>query len=240
MSDLKLNGVTPDGIGKIKLGSADVQKVYSGSTLVWPTGEVNICGYIWTAENSTITDTTSGGTIPIAANATEFLAHHNAAQPVAMYLDFDSNNSERGLLYNQYAARVIQPPTGFLVPSTLTFDQTFFGTCNPSSPNQNRYGANPGNWNSNLNFRDELGNTGLNFNGYGEAVLNSLNGTVLFTRDTTSSYQLTTTRIGTGNGPNVAKVLGINQQGQFRTLILTEDLVNINNRAGYIRFYKLA
>ena len=36
MSDLKLNGVTPDGIGKIKLGSADVQKVYSGSTLVWP------------------------------------------------------------------------------------------------------------------------------------------------------------------------------------------------------------
>ena len=36
MADLKLNGVTPAGIGKIKLGSTDVKKVYSGTTLVWP------------------------------------------------------------------------------------------------------------------------------------------------------------------------------------------------------------
>jgi len=36
MSDLKIGNITPDGIGKIKLGSTDVQKVYSGSTLVWP------------------------------------------------------------------------------------------------------------------------------------------------------------------------------------------------------------
>ncbi len=36
MADLKLNGTTPDGVGKIKLGSSDVQKIYSGSTLVWP------------------------------------------------------------------------------------------------------------------------------------------------------------------------------------------------------------
>jgi surface protein len=36
MADLKLNGITPNGVGKIKLGSADVQKIYMGSTLVWP------------------------------------------------------------------------------------------------------------------------------------------------------------------------------------------------------------
>ena len=50
MADLKLNGVTPAGIGKIKLGSIKVQKVYSGSTLVWPLypGEVTICEYICT------------------------------------------------------------------------------------------------------------------------------------------------------------------------------------------------
>ena len=36
MADLKLNGITPDGVGKIKLGSADVQEIYMGSTLVWP------------------------------------------------------------------------------------------------------------------------------------------------------------------------------------------------------------
>jgi surface protein len=36
MADLKLNNITPNGVGKIKLGSSDVQKIYNGSTLVWP------------------------------------------------------------------------------------------------------------------------------------------------------------------------------------------------------------
>ena len=51
MADLKFNGVTP-GNGKIWLGSDGVQKIYDGSTLVWPTsipdGEVEICARIWT------------------------------------------------------------------------------------------------------------------------------------------------------------------------------------------------
>lgn len=38
MADLKLNGITPDCIGSIKLGGIDVQKIYDGSTLVWPFG----------------------------------------------------------------------------------------------------------------------------------------------------------------------------------------------------------
>lgn len=36
MADLKLNGITPNGVGKIKLGSSNVQKIYNSSTLVWP------------------------------------------------------------------------------------------------------------------------------------------------------------------------------------------------------------
>ena len=36
MADFKLNGVTPDGVGKIKIGSTNVQEIYMGSTLVWP------------------------------------------------------------------------------------------------------------------------------------------------------------------------------------------------------------
>lgn len=36
MADFKLNGITPDGVGKIKIGSANVQEIYMGSTLVWP------------------------------------------------------------------------------------------------------------------------------------------------------------------------------------------------------------
>lgn len=35
MSDLKLNGITPSAIS---LGSSSVQKIYNGSTLVWPVG----------------------------------------------------------------------------------------------------------------------------------------------------------------------------------------------------------
>lgn len=40
MADLKLNGITPDGVGKIKLGSVDVQEIYMGSTLVWPPSDI--------------------------------------------------------------------------------------------------------------------------------------------------------------------------------------------------------
>ncbi len=240
MSDLKLNGITPDGVGKIKLGGSNVQKIYSASTLVWPTSidpEVQICSYIWTTTNSTITDTTTGGTIPIATNAADFLTYHNAQQPAAMYWNFDSNNSERGLLYNQYAARVIQPPTGFAVSSSTSFSGLI--QCNTSRPNMNRYGANPGNWNSNLNFTDELGDTDLNFNGYGVAVLSGTT-SVTFSGDTWSTFQWTTTRIGSSFGPNLGKIIEIDQSSQSRTLILTSDFNNTENKAGYIRFSKPA
>ena len=38
MADLKLNGITPDCIGSIKLGGIDVQKIYDGNTMIWPFG----------------------------------------------------------------------------------------------------------------------------------------------------------------------------------------------------------
>ena len=69
MSDLKLNGITPNGVGKIMLGSADVQEIYMGSTLVWPIsidpGQVQICNLIWTDTNSSETELIAGGNIPI-------------------------------------------------------------------------------------------------------------------------------------------------------------------------------
>ena len=43
MADLKINGITPDGVGKIKLGSVDVQEIYMGSTLVWPISSPTPC-----------------------------------------------------------------------------------------------------------------------------------------------------------------------------------------------------
>ena len=238
MSDLKLNGVTPAGVGKIKLGSTDVQKVYSGSTLVWPPGisppgQVTICNLIWTNENSSIRDTTSGGIIPIATDATEFYAQHNAGLPVAAYWQFDSNNSERGLLYNQFAARLIQPPTGFRLPTSADFATIFGSACNSSNPNQNRYGTSPGNWASTLTDTTELGNTNLNLNGYGYAVLNS--NAVFFIGDTLQQRAWTSS-INPNNGVNTSKGIITNAISPYLTEV--SDVVNGATMANYIRFVK--
>jgi hypothetical protein len=195
-------------------------------------GETTVCDFIFTNENSTITDTTSGGTIPIAANATEFYAQHNAGLPVAAYWDFDSNNSERGLLYNQFAAREIQPPTGFRLPTSTEWNEIANDPCNPSSPNQNRYGANPGIW-AGLTDTTELGDADFNLNGYGQGTLAS--NLVFFTEDTTREYIWTSTIAQSGNW-NILRYWSVGSVENF--LITGFDGSNGATRAGYIRFLK--
>ena len=238
MNDLKIQGITP-AVGKIKVGDINVQKIYDGEELVWPPsplgpGQVEICNLIWTTENSTITDTTSGGTIPIATNSAEFFAEHNAGLPVAAYWQFDSNNSERGLLYNQSAARVIQPPTGFRLATSLDFSTILVGACNPSSPNENRYGTNPGNWAPTLTDTTELGDTNLNINGYGYASLFS--GLIFFSNDTLR--QLIWTSTIAPSGVNTSKGISIYTASPNPYLASTTDSFNGATRANYIRFVK--
>ncbi|MCP3698016.1 MAG: hypothetical protein GY920_05590 [Aliivibrio sp.] len=196
-------------------------------------GETTICNYVWTDENSSITDTTSGGTIPIAANATEFYAQHNAGLPVAAYWDFDSNNSERGLLYNQFAAREIQPPTGFRLPTDIEWNVIRNVPCNPSFPNQNRYGANPGTW-TGLTDTTELGDADFNLNGYGYASLAT--NQVFFLGDTTQEWCWTSTISSTGSQGNTMKAWSVSPQDNF--LIVATDTVNASTRLSYIRFLK--
>ena len=159
-------------------------------------GETTVCDFVFTDENSTITDTISGGAIPIATNAAEFYAKHNAGLPVAAYWDFDSNNSERGLLYNQFAARQIQPPTGFRLPTSPEWNLISDTPCNDSYPNQNRYGSNPGNW-AGLTDTTELGDADFNLNGYGGVTLAS--NQVFFVEDTAREYIWTSTLSSSGN-----------------------------------------
>ncbi len=175
MSDLKLNGITPDGIGKIKLGSTDVQKIYSASTLVWPTsidpGEVQICSYIWTTTNSTETELIAGGNIQISTSYAQMLGAYNSGQPAACYYNFDENESYRGLFYNIYARSVIKPPTGFRLPTGVDFSNlTFDSSCNPNIPNQNTHGAPlPNNYREDyLTDTQFLGDSGFNAYGYGQ------------------------------------------------------------------------
>lgn len=182
MADLKLNGVTPDGIGKIKLGSTDVQKVYSGSTLVWPLNpsEVTICSYIWTTTNSSETELIAGGNIPILTNQAAWYSAWQAQTPAACYVDFDFNNSSYGLLYNYWARSLIKPPTGFRLLTANDFTALTTAPCFTGS-NFNLYGANPGSWDpSQLTDKTELGDSGFNSQGYGYGTLNTSSGVVTF------------------------------------------------------------
>ena len=195
-------------------------------------GETTVCDFVFTDENSTITDTISGGAIPIATNATEFYAQHNAGLPVAAYWDFDFNNSERGLLYNQFAARQIQPPTGFRLPTSQEWTIISNVPCNDSSPNQNRYGSNPGIW-AGLTDTTELGDADFNLNGYGGGALAS--NQVFFIEDTAREYIWTSTISQSGNW-DVLRYWSVGAVDPF--LISGFDGANGAQRAAYIRFLK--
>ncbi len=183
MSDLKLNGITPDGVGKIKLGNTDVQKIYSNETLVWPSlgpGEVEICNLIWTNTNYTETELTAGGNLPILTNQTDWYNAWQAQTPAACYIDFDSNNSSYGLIYNYWGRLEVKKPLGFRLPTQSDFSTIFSSPCF-TGVISNRYGANPGVWDpSLLTDTTELGDSGFNSQGYGQGVLNSATGVVTF------------------------------------------------------------
>ena len=130
MADLKFGGVTP-GTGDIKVGSSNASKIYQGSTLLWPLGvapqpgEVTICDLIWTKTNSTITATTTGGTIPITTDATGWGQAIENQQPAACWYKNDqATYGYLGLFYNKFCLDVIQPPTGFRLPTSTDWTDT--------------------------------------------------------------------------------------------------------------------
>jgi uncharacterized protein (TIGR02145 family) len=130
MADLKFGGVTP-GTGDIKVGSSNASKIYQGSTLLWPLGvapqpgEVTICDLIWTKTNSTITTTTTGGTIPITTDATGWGQAIENQQPAACWYKNDqATYGYLGLFYNKFCLDVIQPPAGFRLPTSTDWTDT--------------------------------------------------------------------------------------------------------------------
>ena len=130
MADLKFGGVTP-GTGDIKVGSSNASKIYQGSTLLWPLGvapqpgEVTICDLIWTKTNSTITATTTGGTIPITTDATGWGQAIENQQPAACWYQNDqATYGYLGLFYNKFCLDVIQPPAGFRLPTSTDWADT--------------------------------------------------------------------------------------------------------------------
>jgi uncharacterized protein (TIGR02145 family) len=191
MADFKLNGITPDGVGKIKIGSTNVQEIYMGSTLVWPTsspgpgpGEVQICDLIWTDTNFSGTELIGGGNLPIVTNQVDWNNNKLSETPCACYWNFDSNNSSYGLVYNYWARNAVKPPAGFRLPTRTDWVTIITSPCFSHTGGWfNRYGANPGIWDPfKLTNTTELGNSGLNIQGYGYGVAPS--STLSFTQTT--------------------------------------------------------
>lgn len=207
MGDLKINGITPVNI---QFGGNDVDKIYNGSELVWPTssgpGEVEICNLIWTDANSSKTALIAGGNLPILTNQVDWYSAWQAQTPAACYWDFDSNNSSYGLLYNLWARNAVEPPPGFRLPTNADWDTLSTAPCMPfPAPigNQNRYGANPGNWDpSLLTTTNELGDSGFNSQGYGRGFLNVSTGVFgfFFSEQTEAYHTDDTTNFSGGYG----------------------------------------
>jgi uncharacterized protein (TIGR02145 family) len=182
MGDFRIGTATSEpAAGTLKVGSADVQEIYLGSTKVWPTvaplppGQVEICNLIWTDTNSSETELIAGGNLPILTNQTDWYNAWQAQTPAACYWNFDSNNASYGLLYNLWAKDAIKTPTGFRLPLMADFNVLKNAPCyTDTGGGYNRYGKDPGNWDpSSLTNTSELGNSGLNIQGYGYASLNT-------------------------------------------------------------------
>ena len=149
-----------------------------------PSSEVEICSLIWTTTNSSKTALTAGGNLPILTNQTDWYNAWQAQTPAACYWDFDSNNASYGLLYNLWARNAVEPRPGFRLPTNADWQTLGSAPCFPfpaPTGNQNRYGANPGNWDQSLlTVTDELGDSGFNSQGYGRGFLNVNTGVFSF------------------------------------------------------------
>ena len=127
MANFKVNNIVPD-VGEIKVGTANVSKIFQGATLVWPItqgdspGTSTVCGgnIAWTTANSTITATTTGPAIQIVESVSAWNTAYANQTPAAAYYNYASADATepRGLYYNEFAVAVIQPPTGFRVPTS--------------------------------------------------------------------------------------------------------------------------
>ena len=198
-----------------------------------PTGEVEICGLIWTDANSSETELIAGGNIPILTNQADWYSAWQAQTPAACYWDFDSNNASYGLIYNYFTRNLVKPPVGFRLPTISDWNTLKISPCFTNTGGLfNRYGANPGNWDpTKLTNTTELGDSGLNIQGYGDAILNLSTNLLIFQNfgDWGVFYVNNTGANPVGDGFFINVSLG---------LLSSISLGDYNARALFIRFVK--
>ena len=155
--------------GTLKVGNGNVQEIYLGTNKIWPTspppapGEVQIGSLIWTDANSTIV-ASSGGTIPILTTEQQVMDAYDNSTAGALYYDFNSANAARGLFYNQFAANIITPPTGFRLPTNNDWNDLESELEAISGTDQDVTAGGGGTnalWNSNIKANTDYGLSGF-------------------------------------------------------------------------------
>ena len=182
MADLRIGTATSaPAAGTLKLGSTNISKIYSGSTLVWPIEDdpsSDVCGIEFTTVNTSTTAVTSGSPIVIATSASDWALKINQGVAAAAYYNYDIANASRGLYYNTYAFAVIQPQTGFRKPTLIDITTLINSPCsdtslNPANRNSLATAAGTGNWDSStFTNTTDRGNSGLNIAAYGLLATN--------------------------------------------------------------------
>jgi uncharacterized protein (TIGR02145 family) len=173
MGDLIFNGITP-GSGKIKLGSQNVNKIYAGTTQVWPQGtppgenEVLIGSLVWKTYNELLP---SEG-ISQATNSSEAITYLDNNTPAYVYYQFNSSNSSRGILVNRQGAEALIPPPGFRLPTHDDFSNLNTALeLESSGANPNDVtlvgGGDPNYWPSTITSNVEFGTSGFDSKGSG-------------------------------------------------------------------------
>lgn len=106
--------------------TTDMRETYECTSVGCGTSNPNWNGNQWTVTVGDLNDTSytysSTQTIVIATTAAQLESYIDDAVPAACYWDFDSNNSGRGLYYNGFAARILQPPSGYRLPTRQDWD----------------------------------------------------------------------------------------------------------------------
>jgi len=148
-------------------------------------GEITIGSLIWKDANSTIV-ASSSGTIPIATSAADMVNAANNSTPMAAYWNFDSNNSDRGLFYNQPAAASITPPSGFRLATQSDWNNLANELDNISGVTNDVTAGGGGitaYWNANIKSNSNYGQSGFNALGAGASYVDVNNNTVSFTNE---------------------------------------------------------
>lgn len=170
--------------GKVKVGSSDVSKIYQGSTQVWPPATISagdtvqIDDLIWTTVNEDSTTSSTSTQIQIATTGAQAASYLNNNTPAAFYHQFDSNTyGSWGLFYNAYAANILQPPTGYRLPSSYDWSKLRDDvkvTTGSITNDVTKLGADPGEWTStSLLNNSNLGLSGFDIHAYGFYVLHN-------------------------------------------------------------------